>query len=327
MKALILSDGKPGHVNQARALCGLMGWPYREVVVRYPFRPVKGAGYVLDWLGVWTETPFVLHRPDDTDHILGLNEAADGCGVIAAVGSAAYYPAKVAAGTRRLPAVALMYPRGFKKDFAHILCPAYDHPPNKANVTALPITLCGRDRAYYDAMTEDFGRRFGYRLPAAGVIIGGDNHYERLCPERLGRQLEALFALTPNHQHWVTTSRRTGSAAEAVVERFDFDYTLIFSRQQYNPIPAFLMLSDYLFVTSDSASMLSECVCTGRAKVEVLKNVTRKKSKFDAFLDDLQARGCVHLFDGQLGQADQKIDIGQTVRTALADLVPGEEAV
>ncbi len=323
MKSLIVSDGKPGHANQAKTLCGWMGWKYREIVVRYPFGPVKAAAYALDWIRAYTTAPFVMAEPNDTAPLNDVTGLVGDCTVVTAVGSAAYYPAKVLARKTKLPVIALMYPSGFRKDFDHILCPAYDNPPKKPNITALPITLCGSDAGFYEAMAREFGQKVAYRLPAVGVIIGGDNKYERLCPDRLREQLEQIFALTPNHQHWVTTSRRTCQAAEDVVEQFEFDYRLIYSKQHYNPIPAFLALCDRLFVTSDSSSMISECVCTGQAKVEVLKNITQTKNKFDVFLRDLQARGCVHLFDGSLGQADRKIDVAQTVREALANLADG----
>ncbi len=323
MKSLIISDGKPGHANQAKTLCELMGWKYREIVVRYPFGQVKAATYALDWIKACTTVPFTMTEPNDSVPLNDVMRIVGDCAVVTAVGSAAYYPAKVLARKAQLPVVALMYPRGFRKDFDHILCPAYDNPPPKPNVTALPITLCGRDAGFYEAMAKAFGQKVAYRLPAIGVIIGGDNKYEHLCPDRLHEQLEQIFALTPNHQRWVTTSRRTCKAAEDVVEQFDFDYKLIYSKEQYNPIPAFLTLCDRLFVTSDSSSMISECVCTGQAKVEVLKNMTQKKSKFDIFLEGLQEQGCVHLFDGRLGQADRKIDVAQMVRKALANLADG----
>ena len=42
MRTLILSNGKPGHTNQARALCGIMDWQGQEVGVQPPFRIGKG---------------------------------------------------------------------------------------------------------------------------------------------------------------------------------------------------------------------------------------------------------------------------------------------
>lgn len=317
MKLLIISDGKPGHVNQARALCSMLGADSAEIIVSYPLRACKAAGYLLDRIGCSTSLPFGLVWADG-DKVMHPDKISGKFAGIVAVSSSAYYAAKVVGKLRGWPVVALMYPRGFRNTFAHVLCPAYDNPPADRNITALPITLCSRGDEYYEEMTADFGKQFNYSLPGVGVIIGGDNKYEQVTAEVTKKNLEQIFALTPNHQHWVTTSRRTSAEVEAVVESFPFDYKLIYSKKQYNPIPAFLQISDYLFATSDSASMVSECVSTGTAKVEILKNVSKKPSKFDRFITDLQELGAVHVFDGTLGNADKKLDLKPTINQALS---------
>ena len=133
--------------------------------------------------------------------------------MIVAVSSSAYYPEKVIGKEIGRPVIALMYPRGFKtNDFAHIFCPSYDNPPVKKNITTLPITLCNREPSFYEEMTADFAGKFEYQMPAVSVIIGGGNKYGDICPDDIRKKMEQIFSLTPNHQHWLTTSRRTSAA-------------------------------------------------------------------------------------------------------------------
>lgn len=324
MKTLIISDGKPGHSNQAKALCGIMGWQGRQAVVRYRFRAAKGATYALDRLGIYSEKPFLLSaaapqgKPSGAKVDLSMNYS-----LIIAVGSASYYPAKVIGRKIGAPVVAMMYPRGYRLNFAHIICPAYDKPPKRSNITALPLTLCGNEPAFYEKMTEDFGKEFAYSLPAVGVIIGGDNKYGQMDAVNIKKQLQRIFELTPKHSHWLTTSRRTSKEVEQVAEQMPFDYKLIYSKRQYNPVPAFLTLCDYLFITSDSSSMISESVSVGKAKVEILKNASKKTSKFDTFLEGLEKNGCIHIFDGALGNAAEKIALKDEVGKALAGVLQG----
>lgn len=319
MDVLIISDGKPGHVNQARALCSMMGWQCKEAVVKYPVRISKIGSYIFDWLRIRTLFHLQISQADSGDEFNFFKESSN-MGAVITVGSASYYPAKVIGNKLGIPVIALMYPRGFRLDFANIFCPSYDNPPARNHITTLPVTLSNRDIGFYEKMTEDFSKKTQYSLPAVSVIIGGDNKYGRIQPEATRQQLSRIFELTPNYQHWVTTSRRTNREVERILESFDFDYQLIYSKEQYNPIPAFLMLSDYVFVTSDSASMVSECVSTGNAKIEVLKNTPKKKSKFDQFIKELQDAGYVHVFDGSLGQANKKVSLGNTIKTALAHI-------
>jgi uncharacterized protein len=305
MRVLTITDGKPGHFNQARALCSIMGWQSSEAVAGYCCKAAKGLTYMLDRLGIYRESAFRLEYE---------NAAYD---AVVAVGSASYYPAKVISRRLGIPAIALMYPRGFSSDFAHILCPAYDNPPEADNITPLPVTLSSRGAVFFMDAVDDFKTRTDINGPAVSVIIGGGNKYGDVCPRQIQTQLEQIFELTGGAKHWVTTSRRTSGEVERVVESFPFDYKLIYSREQYNPIPAFIALSERIFVTSDSASMISECVSEGRAKIEILKNKPKRKSKFDRFLAGLVENGNAHIFDGSLGDAGKKVSVKKIVIPAL----------
>ncbi|OXU14687.1 ELM1/GtrOC1 family putative glycosyltransferase [Sedimentisphaera salicampi] len=315
-KVLIISDGKPGHLNQARALCSIMGWDCIEAAAEYRLKAFKAAGYMLDALRLYSNMPFNLTSSDG-----GVTppEITEGISRIVAVSSGAYYPAKVLAKRLGVEVIALMLPRGIRKsDFSHIFCPSYDNPPRAENITPIPITLCSRGESFYKQKAAEFSEKTGLKGPAVSVIIGGENAYGKIDPEKIRGQLEKIFEKTPNMPHWLTTSRRTSRKVEKIAASFPFDYKLIFSESRYNPIPAFIAMSEYLFVTSDSSSMISECVSTGAAKVEVLKNEPKKKSKFDRFLAELQAKGCVHIFDGTLGSADKKINLENKIKAVLA---------
>ncbi|MBT8041645.1 MAG: hypothetical protein KJN98_00585, partial [Pontiella sp.] len=53
--ALIISDGKPGHVNQSKALCAHLGIEYETQEVVYKNKASKGLSYLLDRLGIYSE--------------------------------------------------------------------------------------------------------------------------------------------------------------------------------------------------------------------------------------------------------------------------------
>ena len=141
------------------------------------------------------------------------------------------------------------------------------------------------------------------------MIIGGPNAAATLTPDALKRDLDRLFALTEGRERWVTTSRRTPPEVEALVADYPFDYTLLFSRDTFNPIPAFVTLCERLFVTADSTGMISEAVTHGTASVEVLMTLKNTASKFGRFLHNLEKEGAVHFFDGTLGDAARKVDL------------------
>ena len=53
-KALILSDGKPGHVNQSIAFARLLGLDYEVREVSFRNRFCKGLSYLFDRVGIYT---------------------------------------------------------------------------------------------------------------------------------------------------------------------------------------------------------------------------------------------------------------------------------
>jgi mitochondrial fission protein ELM1 len=116
----------------------------------------------------------------------------------------------------------------------------------------------------------------------------------------------------------VTTSRRTPPEVENLIDRLPFDYKLINSRDPYNPVPAFIQLCDRLFVTSDSASMISECASFGSAAVEILMAPqTRSPNKFEKLIEGLAQQGAVHVFDETLGAASRKINLSALLKEKL----------
>ncbi|MBN2703941.1 MAG: mitochondrial fission ELM1 family protein [Pontiellaceae bacterium] len=307
-RALIISDQKPGHVNQSIALCKHLGMDYEVLNVAYKSRFTKALSYLLDRLGIYTEKLFT--HSDFKFQVSALKFQVSDFNLIVSAGSTTYYPNKLLARKLALPNIAILHPKGYRLDFTQILCPAYDHPPKRRNITELPLNLCAADPAFFAEKTDEFTARHTPQKKAVGFIIGGDNAVSKMEPEALQKKLEQLFALTEGSERWVTTSRRTPAEVEALIESMPFDYTLINSRDSYNPIPAFIQLCERLVVTSDSASMISECASFGTASVDVLMNRQLKTpNKFEELIYGLQKQNAVHIFDGSLGSADQKIDL------------------
>ncbi len=300
--ALIVTDGKPGHENQSRALCEALG--LETAFVRVDYRPGgKALSYPLDWLGIRCRSLFRAEWP--------AAGPPSTCRLVAGTGSTAYYPVKCLAARLRCPSVAILTPRGYRLNFDCIVAPEYDRPPSRSNLVTVPVNLCSVDPDRYTREVAEFATHHRRERPAAGFIVGGDNAVSTLEPDELDTQIRQARHLLPDHEFWVTTSRRTPTAADTVIDQLPFDYRLVYSRNpDYNPTPAFVGACDRLFVTSDSASMISEAVCFGSAAVEILlTRQNRSKNKFMRLIRSLEQRGALHLFDGTLGDAREKIDL------------------
>lgn len=302
-RAIILTDGKPGHENQSKALAAGLGLEAVLLPCTYPCRVRKSLSLLCDRLGI---------RPDLTGTEACARElAAQGACCLIGAGSNTFYTLKRLRRRLGLPVIAILTPRGYAlSGFDAILAPAFDRPPVRENVIPLPTNLTPARPDFYEAQTAAFLERYVPTKPrAVGIIIGGKNAIADVQAPWLRAQLEALFAATPECEHWVTTSRRTSPEAEAVIRDFPFDYRLLFSEDHFNPIPAFVTRCERLFVTAESTGMLSEAVAIGQSAVEVLDNLAPNAGKFRRFVDGLCAEGYAHRFDGTLGNAKRKVDL------------------
>jgi uncharacterized protein len=310
MKALLLTDGKPGHENQSIALCRHLGLEFEKVTVSYPWKSAKALSYLLDRLNLYTDKLF---------RISGFKFQVSNFNLLISTGSTTFYPNKVLARKMGLPNIAILNPKGYRLDFTKILCPVYDHPLKRDNIIELPLNLCAADPAFFVEKANEFKKSYKPAKPSAvGFIIGGPNAVSMIAAGEIRKQLEQAFALTEGFERWVTTSRRTPDDVEAVIESLHFDYRLINSRDSYNPVPAFIQLCARIFVTSDSASMISECASFGTASVEVLMNRQLKTpNKFEELIQGLENLNAVHIFDGTLGAANHKIDLKERLQEVL----------
>ncbi|MGK2906355.1 MAG: ELM1/GtrOC1 family putative glycosyltransferase [Desulfuromonadales bacterium] len=296
-KVLILSDGKPGHVNQSVAFARLSGLPFEVCRVSFCNRFYKAISYCFDRLGL------------SAGWLFNIDGDVPECSVVVSTGSETYYANRVLARSRGWRSVAIMLPRGYRYDFDLIVAQQHDWPPIRDNILTLPVNLsCTEPQGL---VTREADK------PCISLIIGGPSRHYRMAAALLEQQMQQIFNLFPGADFMVTSSRRTPPEVEALLDRAPFRYKVIASRQAVNPIPDFLAISDYVFVTEDSTSMISEAVCFGQANVEVLPLAKRgKASKIQRMIGHLQQEGYLHVFDGFYGKNHRKLDLQAMLRKA-----------
>lgn len=307
MKVLILTDGKAGHENQSKAFARALGCDFDLVEVHFKSKLAKAASYLFDWLGVTTLR--LLSTAVDGGRLISM--AIDGgrrlskYAAVIGTGSGTFYAAKAMARKFGVKCGVVLYPRGYRlSTFDCILAPAFDRPAKARNVIEIPANLVANDEAFYAkgvaAFREKLGAGGDARLEtgdAVAVIVGGPNKCSTMTPEWMKARLDQIFEVnrSPSEavEFWVTTSRRTPREVEAVVDSYPWDYKLLYSKDHFNPIPAFVKLAKRLYVTAESTGMLSEACTFGEAEVVALDNLKPGPHKFRRFVDNLRAAGYV----------------------------------
>ncbi len=348
-KALILSDGRKGHENQSIAFCELRGLEFCICKIAYANKLLKLYSYALDFFGLYfkifkcdlgrggTATDrkngsnlnnTSLNSPAASDSInldatpngtnsdaVSYNENLDAASdrnlnfadfdLFVGAGSTTYYALKFYARRYAKPSIALMYPKGYRKDFSVIIAGAHDRPKPRANLKISPVSL-------------SFSRPQGLYRPqrkAVGFIIGGPNSCFEMGDEIL-KQIETVRAQFADCEFALTTSPRTPRATESALEKLSWDYSVIYSREPVNPIGDFLAQCEWVFISEDSVSMISDAVSNGSASVAIL-SLKRKDAhnKFDDFISALVSTGHARRYsEGAKLKKTAKYDLGAFVR-------------
>ena len=341
-KALILSDGRKGHENQSIAFCELRGLEFCICKIAYASKLLKLCSYAFDFFGLYFKifkcdfgeggTAVDLKNGSNLNspvaqNSVNLDVAPNGANsdavsynanldastdrnlnfadfdLFVGAGSTSYYALKFYARRYARPSVALMYPKGYRKDFSVIIAGAHDRPEPSANLKISPVSL-------------SFSHPQGLYKPqrkAVGFIIGGPNSCFEMGDEIL-KQIEGVRAQFADCEFALTTSPRTPRATESALAKLSWDYSVIYSREPVNPIGDFLAQCEWVFISEDSVSMISEAVSNGSASVAIL-SLKRKDAhnKFDDFISALVSTGHARRYDEALKKT-AKYDLEAFVR-------------
>ena len=283
-KAIVLTDGKAGHENQSKAFARALGLDFQLVPVKFKSPFHKMLSYFFDRLGIRT-----------VSLLQGLDELLHSSTIIG-TGSGTFYAAKALA--RKFSGAkcgVVLYPRGYQlSSFDCILAPTFDNPERRPNVVEIPANLVANDADFYEKGVAAFKERYqGATDNLVGVIVGGPNKCSAMTVEWMKSRLDEIFAANKDAQLCVTTSRRTPADVEALVDSYPWAYKLIYSKDHFNPIPAFVQLAKRLYVTAESTGMLSEACTFGKAEVIALDNLKPGPHKFRRFVENLRRDGYV----------------------------------
>jgi len=261
-RILIISDGKPGHLNQSIAFCKIKNISYDILEIKFKSKFHKLLSYAYDKIGYYTNGLFQNYKK----HYYEFYDAVVSCG------SSTYYFNKLISKEENKKSIVLMLPKGYKyQDFDYIIAQKHDNPPMLENLIQVPLNI---------SFSKPKGLiKHNKEKDSIGIIIGGNNAVFSFDVLSLKNRLDEIFKDNKDKLKFVTTSRRTSKEVEELIETYDFDYKLIYSNDpNINPIPDFLEQCKKLYITIDSTSMLSEARANSEAKITIIDLVAKKQN-------------------------------------------------
>lgn len=187
-------------------------------------------------------------------------------------------------------------PRINPKQFDLVIVP--EHDPTRGDNVFVSVATPNRITAQqlsdaHQAFQSTFSN-FGY--PSIAVLIGGSTKRHEFTADEASALADTL---SPFKNLMITTSRRTGDENKAILKsalakngNFFWDGT------SPNPYMAMLAYADYVLVTADSTSMISEAATTGRRVYALpMKGLTKRQEQL---VENLKTYGAVREFQGKL---------------------------
>jgi len=286
-----MTTGEAGMVSQANGLAQAVGLPFVAQAV-HPGIPWR-------WLpGHWAAR---LGGPSNLRQKDGISPPWPDLLITCGRRSVAVALAIKRASGGRTFTVHIQAPRVPAGYFDMVVPPEHDGLVGE-NVFPTKGALHRLTREGLSQAAEHFRDRFdSVRKPLVAVLIGGKSKAYDLPPSRMQQLATQLAELATRHGAGlvVTTSRRTGTENEVILRRVLADTdALIWDGTGENPYIGMLGSADYIIVTEDSASMVSEACFTGKP-VYVVKMEGGSK-RFKAMHRQFLEAGYTRMFEGNL---------------------------
>lgn len=275
-KILILTDAKAGHIKQSFTfldICKDMGYDISyEVVEIKPSNAVKR--FILEvfafcsgkgCLGCGKCLRLVL--AEDIYKKVH-NRYVD---IVVSTGSSLAPVNVIYARSIGAKSVVILKPNVYARKFDMLIVPEHDRLSCSKAVEIKGVLSCPSNvEEDKKALTEKFN--LSKSVKRASIFIGGSLDNEKVFCENAKTFIAQVkkYLKKKNIRALVTTSRRTPKAVDDLIERefSDFELTdaLVIANKNNFPfiLGGFLSCSDIAFVTSDSISMVSECMNMGK---------------------------------------------------------------
>ncbi|GAB1398734.1 ELM1/GtrOC1 family putative glycosyltransferase [Aminivibrio sp.] len=314
---ILLSDGIRGHLSQSR---GVAGWISRftgadivemEVPRLTGWRRVfflKGKARLLPSLppernALWLDRAGGAELLSESRSALAGRGLSGDQALFLSAGSSAAPFTLALARTLGGRACTLMTPSVLgTPPFDFAVVPEHDAPRKAPNVL---VTLGAPNGIFPDEL-ERRGWELAQKYPTRSgkrerwsILIGGDDANYAISPRWIRSRIPPLVKAAEDRRAdlYITTSRRTAPSAEEALKNLigqnpSVRMLLLASKDSFNPVPGMLGLSQRVFVTEDSVSMISEAVTAGK-EVFLLRTETAKglRLRLQKFTEGLVDRG------------------------------------
>lgn len=280
MTCWVISEGLAGTENQCIAVAEALGIDFevKRIALRQPW---KSLSPYLGFEQSWSFSPALNGPWPDLVITAGRKAIA-----------ASRYIKKASGG--KSFTVHIQDPRISPTQFDLLAVPHHD-PARGSNIIVTDASPNRITPDKLEAAKTAFPELAAMPAPRIAALIGGSSKAYTMSEDVTQRLADQLSKIDGSLM--ITPSRRTGAKNEAILRDILSD-AFIWDGVGDNPYFSMLALADYILVTADSASMISDACSTGKPVYMIaLEGGHPRIDKLHKHLQDL---GVLRIFDGRL---------------------------
>lgn len=321
----ILSDGRPGHFNQTLGIAERLKQVEVKIIEVHYKRKffdllLRLSGFIYRFVPFskpFIEFLFKISLENKTfEEIISTNPD-----IVMSAGSSVATINAMLGKLKDAKSIVCMTPSFIgTAPFDLAVIPEHDLPPDKKNIIKTIGAPNRINKAFIEKEIEKWNNMLetdllSLKSPLVSILLGGSDSYYTMDMAVVDSLLEEVenFVTQNNGQFLLTTSLRTPEAVEKELKnRFPNNkcpLLIIAHEWEDNPVPMMIGISDFIIVTEDSVSMISEAA-SGNNKVIVVgleSNKSKRRPRYLQVCKLLKEKGYISFIDyEQLGTGTLK---------------------
>ena len=306
----VITEGMAGTENQCLGIAKALNLPYevKRISLTQPWKTLS------PFIGFETERSFIPPLTEPWPDLV----LASGRKSIAA----SRFIKKASRG--KTFTVQIQDPRVSPKQFDLVAVPAHDSLRGD-NVIVTQATPNKVTKELLGKAKQQFSNFGELKEPRVAVLIGGTSKAYTMTKETTQSLVQSLSKIDASLM--ITCSRRTGRENKILIESaLTTDNNYVWDGTGENPYLGFLAWADYILVTADSASMISESCTTGKPVYMIdLEGGAKRISQLH---QNLVEYGALRKFEGQLETFSYKPlndsqKVAEEIKKRLKDFTKG----
>jgi len=289
----ILSDGRPGHYNQSLAVAEAIK-EIEAVEVRYVEVKVKKFGkYLLrillnSLLGRWILTH--MFRPENISWFYEEIDLSEHPEIVISSGKDTSLLNALIGLWFGATTLFIGNPKKLDNKLFTKVLTVLDLGFNNQIVLDVAPTLP------YTGNLENFCIKYGLdpNLSYHTLLIGGDGSGYHYTEEEIDHLIAFVNATAAQTNWLITTSRRTPEIfEEKMQDQMKSKMFIAYHKKPLKTVGVFLTLSQQVYVTEESASMVSEAVASGKAVVTLVPKQAEPENDYQKILEKFEEGKCI----------------------------------